>query len=77
MKEPESLVVFQAVQQYTGSEKIHVVSHAMGVTLSRKAIQGGNITASDGSFSLLVFFRMSPSLRYTPSSQAAATSGSR
>ncbi|HYH95422.1 lipase family protein [Hyalangium sp.] len=32
----------QAVKEYTGAEKVDVVGHSMGVTLARKAIQGGD-----------------------------------
>jgi hypothetical protein len=32
----------QAVKQYTGAEKVDVIGHSMGVTLARKAIQGGD-----------------------------------
>lgn len=42
----------QAVKEYTGAEKVDVIGHSMGVTLSRKAIQGGTGTASDGSYDL-------------------------
>jgi triacylglycerol lipase len=31
----------QAVKEYTGSEKVDVLGHSMGVTLARKAIKGG------------------------------------
>lgn len=31
----------QAVKAYTGASKVDVVAHSMGVTLARKAIQGG------------------------------------
>ncbi|GMR35020.1 hypothetical protein PMAYCL1PPCAC_05215, partial [Pristionchus mayeri] len=37
-----------AVQNYTQYEKVHVIGHSMGVTLGRKIILGGKITASDG-----------------------------
>ncbi len=32
----------QAVKEYTGAEKVDVIGHSMGVTLARKAIQGGD-----------------------------------
>uniref|UniRef100_A0A8R1HKI0 GPI inositol-deacylase n=1 Tax=Caenorhabditis japonica TaxID=281687 RepID=A0A8R1HKI0_CAEJA len=38
----------KAVLDYTGSPKISVVSHSMGVTLARKIIKGGSVSASDG-----------------------------
>src|SRR3954470_3591103 len=31
----------QAVKDYTGSDKVDVIGHSMGVTLARKAIKGG------------------------------------
>ncbi|CAD6191378.1 unnamed protein product [Caenorhabditis auriculariae] len=39
---------FEAVLQYTGATRISVISHSMGVTLGRKIVQGGFITADDG-----------------------------
>jgi triacylglycerol lipase len=32
----------QAVKEYTGAQKVDVIGHSMGVTLARKAIQGGD-----------------------------------
>lgn len=32
----------QAVKEYTGAEKVDVIGHSMGVTLARKAIEGGD-----------------------------------
>ncbi len=32
----------EAVKAYTGAEKVDVIGHSMGVTLARKAIQGGD-----------------------------------
>ena len=32
----------EAVLTYTKADKVDVISHSMGVTLARKAIQGGN-----------------------------------
>ncbi len=44
----------QAVRQYTGASKVDIITHSMGVTLTRKAIKGG--TAHDalngGSYNL-------------------------
>lgn len=44
----------EAVLLYTGAEKVDIITHSMGVTLTRKAIKGGN--ASDllagGSYSI-------------------------
>jgi hypothetical protein len=44
----------QAVKQYTGASKVDIITHSMGVTLTRKAIKGG--PASDalngGSYNL-------------------------
>ncbi|GMR59056.1 hypothetical protein PMAYCL1PPCAC_29251, partial [Pristionchus mayeri] len=37
-----------AVQNYTKSDKVHIVGHSMGVTLGRKIVVGGKITAADG-----------------------------
>lgn len=33
--------------EYTGAQKVHVVAHSMGVTLSRAAIKGGFYELSD------------------------------
>ncbi|GMT10425.1 hypothetical protein PFISCL1PPCAC_1722, partial [Pristionchus fissidentatus] len=41
-----------AVQSYTQSEKVHLIGHSMGVTLGRKIILGGKITAKDGNCDL-------------------------
>jgi hypothetical protein len=38
----------QAVLDYTQAEKIHVISHSMGVTLARKAIKGGMLKENTG-----------------------------
>ncbi|CAI2354190.1 unnamed protein product [Caenorhabditis sp. 36 PRJEB53466] len=38
----------EAVLAYTGAPKISVVGHSMGVTLARKIIKGGSVSASDG-----------------------------
>ncbi|MEC7986147.1 MAG: lipase, partial [Myxococcota bacterium] len=38
----------EAVLAYTGSEKIHVVAHSLGVTMARKAILGGTGIDDDG-----------------------------
>lgn len=44
----------QAVKAYTGATKVDIVTHSMGVTLTRKAILGGtgNDSANGGSYSL-------------------------
>jgi hypothetical protein len=34
----------EAVLAYTKSEKVYIIAHSMGVTLSRKAVQGGSAT---------------------------------
>ncbi|CAB3397415.1 unnamed protein product [Caenorhabditis bovis] len=39
---------FEAVLSYTGSKKISIVSHSMGVTIARKAVKGGRIEDADG-----------------------------
>lgn len=38
----------EAVLAYTGSPKISVIGHSMGVTLARKIIKGGVVNAPDG-----------------------------
>lgn len=38
----------EAVLAYTGAPKVSVVSHSMGVTLARKIIKGGSVSAADG-----------------------------
>ncbi len=40
--EQEVRAFIQAVKEYTGAEKVDVIGHSMGVTLARKAIQGGD-----------------------------------
>ena len=44
----------QAVKAYTGATKVDIVTHSMGVTLTRKAILGGsgNDAASGGNYNL-------------------------
>jgi triacylglycerol lipase len=42
----------EAVHAYTGSPKIAVVAHSMGVTLARKAIEGGTGTDDRGAYDL-------------------------
>ena len=39
--EEEVRAFIQAVKEYTGAQKVDVIGHSMGVTLARKAIQGG------------------------------------
>lgn len=41
-----------AVQQYTGAPKVVVVTHSMGTTLARKAIEGGSGTDAAGAYAL-------------------------
>ncbi|EGT32289.1 hypothetical protein CAEBREN_32674 [Caenorhabditis brenneri] len=43
---------FEAVLAYTGSPKVSVVSHSMGVTLGRKVINGGVVNGTDGNCDL-------------------------
>ena len=38
----------EAVLAYTGAEKIHVISHSLGVTIARQAILGGSGLRDDG-----------------------------
>lgn len=42
----------EAVLAYTGSPKISLITHSMGVTIGRKIIKGGQLHASDGSCDL-------------------------
>ena len=44
----------QAVKAYTGATKVDIVTHSMGVTLTRKAVKGGtgNDAAAGGSYNL-------------------------
>ena len=42
----------EAVLAYTGAEQIDVISHSMGVTLSRAIIKGRNIAAEATPFDL-------------------------
>jgi hypothetical protein len=41
-----------AVQQYTGAPKVVVVTHSMGTTIARKAIEGGSGTDAAGAYAL-------------------------
>ena len=40
----------EAVLSYTKAEKVYIVGHSMGVTLARKAIQGGTATYNKVSY---------------------------
>ena len=42
----------EAVISYTGAEKINIISHSMGVTLGRRVIKGGKVTAAATPFNL-------------------------
>uniref|UniRef100_A0A1I7ZWD9 Lipase n=1 Tax=Steinernema glaseri TaxID=37863 RepID=A0A1I7ZWD9_9BILA len=42
----------QAVLAYTKSSKVNIIAHSMGVTLARKAVKGGRISAADGNCNL-------------------------
>ncbi|GMR56644.1 hypothetical protein PMAYCL1PPCAC_26839, partial [Pristionchus mayeri] len=47
----------EAVKAYTGSEKVHIIAHSMGVTLGRKITLGGKIQATDGNCDIGVPYR--------------------
>lgn len=47
----------ESVLEYTGAPRVHVVAHSMGVTLTRKALQGGRLVDGRGPVDL------GPSLR--------------
>jgi len=42
----------EAVLAYTGAEKINAMGHSMGVTLGRRIIKGGKVTAAENPFDL-------------------------
>lgn len=42
----------EAVLEYTGAEKIHIIGHSMGVTLGRRVIKGGMVNAAQQPFNL-------------------------
>jgi triacylglycerol lipase len=42
----------EAIIAYTGAEKINIISHSMGVTLGRRVIKGGKVTAAATPFNL-------------------------
>ncbi|KAF8376540.1 fil-1 [Pristionchus pacificus] len=48
----------EAVIAYTGADQVSMVTHSMGVTLGRKIIKGGKITANDGNCDLGVPIRV-------------------
>ena len=43
---------FEAVLEYTGAEKIDVITHSMGVTLGRRILKGGDLTTKDGKWNI-------------------------
>ncbi|TKR76542.1 hypothetical protein L596_017665 [Steinernema carpocapsae] len=42
----------EAVIAYTGTSKVDIIAHSVGVPLARKALKGGNLIATDGNCSL-------------------------
>ena len=42
----------EAVLEYTGAKKIHVITHSMGVTLGRRVIKGGLTEDRNGAYNV-------------------------
>lgn len=42
-------LLLEAVLEYTGASKVHIISHSLGVTIARKVVLGGVAIDDDGS----------------------------